>query len=54
MEEQIAYAAPYEIGLEARGVQAIEDAEGVGVDVLARELVLAARDDDWSDHASGV
>ena len=54
MEEQIAYAAPYEIGLEIGGVQAIEDAEGIGVDVLPREAMFAPRDDDWSDHASEV
>ena len=54
MEQQIAYAAPYEIGLEIGGVQAIEDAEGIGVDVLPREAMFAPRDDDWSDHALEV
>ena len=54
MEEQIAYAATYEICLEVRRVQAIEDAEGIRVDVLPREAMFAPRDDNWSDHASEV
>ena len=29
-EEQIAYAAPYEVGLEIGGMQAIQDPEGIG------------------------
>ena len=54
MKEEIAYAAPHEIGLEVGRVQAVEDAEGIGVDVPPREAMLAPRDDNWSDHASGV
>jgi hypothetical protein len=54
MEEQIAYAATYEISLEVRRVKAIQDAEGIRIDVLSREAMFAPRDDNWSDHASEV
>lgn len=54
MEQQIAYAASDEIRLEAGRVQTVEDPEGIGVDVLAREAMFASRDDNWSDHATGV
>jgi len=54
MEEEIAYAAPYEVGLEAGAVELVEDAQGIRVDVLTREAMFAPGDDDWSDHASEV
>jgi hypothetical protein len=54
MQQQIAYAAPHEIRLEVGCVEAIQDAEGIGIDVLPREAVFAPRDDDWGDHASEV
>jgi hypothetical protein len=54
MEQEIAYAAPYEVGLEAGAVQFVEDAQGIRVDLLTREAMFAPGDDDWSDHASEV
>ena len=42
-EQQVAHAAPHQVGQEAVVLQAVEDLQGIGVDVLARDGVLGAR-----------
>ena len=44
-EEQVAHAATHQIGLEAGPLQPVQDLERVVADVLARHVVLIARDD---------
>ena len=44
-EQQVAHAAPHQVGHVAVVLQAIEDLQGIGVDVLARDGVLGPRQD---------
>ena len=53
-QQQIAYAAPYEVGLETGGVEAIEHLERIGIDVLTREGMFAPGDDYGLDHGPVV
>jgi hypothetical protein len=54
LEQEVAHAAPDEVGHEPVVPQAIENLEGVGVDVLAGDDVLGARQDAWGDVAGLV
>ena len=49
-EQEVAHAAAHEVGDVPRGGEALEDAQRVGVNVLARNVVLASRtvDDFWA------
>ena len=51
-EQQVAHAAAHQVGHEAVVLQAIEDLEGIGVDVLAGDGVLGPRQD-AGRHVSG-
>ena len=51
LEQQVAHAAADQVGDEAVVLQAVEDLERVGVDVLARDVVLGPREDARGDVA---
>ena len=53
-EQQIAHAAADEVGDVIGLAQPVEDLQGIGVDVAARERVLCARDDPGLDHGRAL
>lgn len=53
-EQQVANASTDEVGAVAALVEPIHDAKGVGVDLVARDAMLCARNDLGVDHVSRV
>lgn len=51
-QHEVADPSADQVGGVPRAVQAVEDLQGVGIDVLARDRMLGPRDDLWLHHPS--